>query len=284
VKYAICNELYEGWAFEDVCKSVAETGYTGLEIAPFTLAPLATDFTKEQRRVCRRQAEDAGLSIIGLHWLFAKTSGFHVTSPDPTIREQTARYLIELVNLCADLGGNVLVFGSPNARALPEGASLSVGFQYAADTLRTIGVTLSDRRVNFLLEPLGPKETNFLNTANQAARLLTLIDHPRFGLHLDVKAMSSESSPIPEILHASAQHLKHFHANDPNLRGPGMGEVDFTPIFKALREIDYGGWVSVEVFDFKPDPETIARESLAYMKRIAGLVEGSDGVPGNGKK
>ena len=78
--------------------------------------------------------------------------------------------------------------------------------------------------------------------------------------------MSSEGQPVPDIIRAHAARTGHFHANDPNKRGPGFGNVDFVPIFKALREHKYSGWVSVEVFDYSPDPETIARESIRYMR------------------
>ena len=51
------------------------------------------------------------------------------------------------------------------------------------------------------------------------------------------------------------------------MRGPGFGDVDFVPIFKALRDAGYDGWVSVEVFDYTPDAETIATKSIENMKQ-----------------
>ena len=79
--------------------------------------------------------------------------------------------------------------------------------------------------------------------------------------------MSSESQPIPEIIQANRDLMVHFHANDPNRQGPGMGQLDFVPIFRALKGIDWRGWVSVEVFDYAPGIERLVRESMSNMRQ-----------------
>jgi sugar phosphate isomerase/epimerase len=91
-------------------------------------------------------------------------------------------------------------------------------------------------------------------------------------LHLDVKAMATDEAPAPELIRRHAHRTGHFHANDPNKRGPGFGNTDFVPMLRALHESGYRGWVSVEVFDYSPDPETIARESLRYLRECAAQV------------
>jgi sugar phosphate isomerase/epimerase len=59
----------------------------------------------------------------------------------------------------------------------------------------------------------------------------------------------------------------HFHVNDANGQGPGFGEMDFRPILDALGRIDYRGWVSVEVFDYAPGVEALAKRSIDYLHR-----------------
>ncbi len=107
--------------------------------------------------------------------------------------------------------------------------------------------------MDLCLEPLAPNETDFINTCAQAMELIGAVNHPRLKLHLDVKAQSSEvGASVPELIRRYARYAGHFHAQDVNLRGPGMGDVDFGPIMKALVESGYDRWVSVEVFDFSP--------------------------------
>jgi sugar phosphate isomerase/epimerase len=127
------------------------------------------------------------------------------------------------------------------------------------------------------MEPLTPKETNFCNTCADAAELIALVDHPCFQLHQDVKAMLSESTPIPALIEEFASVTKHFHVNDNNLLGPGMGPTEYEPIFAALARTNYSGWVSVEVFDYKPGAEFIARESMRYMREVLARLAASSG-------
>ena len=160
----------------------------------------------------------------------------------------------------------LLVLGSPLQRNLPPGTPKEQGDELAADTLSHCLRVLEEARVYLCLEPLTPAETNFMTTAADGVRLIRRLGHPFVKLHLDVKAMSSEGPPVSQIIRANADFMHHFHANDPNKRGPGFGTVDFRPIFRALADVNYAGWVSVEVFDYSPDPDTIARESIRYMR------------------
>jgi sugar phosphate isomerase/epimerase len=272
MRYAICNETFEGWDHARICRQAAELGYTGLEVAPFTLAPRITDVTPAQRQQLRREAEAAGVQIIGLHWLLAKTEGLQLTSPDAAVRQRTADYLVALARCCRDLGGELMVFGSPAQRRIPAGATREQATDYAVDTFRRSAAGIADAGVQLCLEPLAPAEADFIQTAAEAVAILERLAHPNFVLHLDVKAMSSEAAAIPDLIRQHAARTGHFHANDANRRGPGFGDVDFVPIFAALKDTGYRGWVSVEVFDYTPDPVTIARESMRYMRECAAKV------------
>lgn len=272
MKFALCNEMFGDLPFADLCRVTSRLGYSGIELAPFTLLPGeptvdARDVPRERRLDVKQQAADAGLEVIGLHWLLAKTDGFYLTSPEVSVRRETIEYFKGLAELCSDVGGHVMVLGSPQQRNLLPGVAYDAAEQYAAEVLCGAMQTCADCGVTIALEPLGPAECDFLNSAESAIRLAELVASPHCKLHLDVKAMASEPQPIDQTIRQSADWMVHFHANDPNLLGPGMGDVDFAPIFAALKDVHYDGWVSVEVFDYEPGPEKIAQASIEYMRR-----------------
>ncbi len=267
MKFAICNETFQDWPWERALELTLECGYTGWEIAPFTMGGRADQLPASRRQQMADQIARAGVEVVGLHWLLAKTEGFHLTTTDETIRQRTAQYLGHLAELCRDLGGSIMVLGSPLQRNFPEG---EMTHDQAADNatwvLERLIPTLEAQRVTLAIEPLGPGEGNFLNHATDAVKIIDKLKSPWVRLHLDVKAMSTEGIPIPQLIVDNAGHLAHFHANDPNRQGPGMGDVDFVPIFEALLAIKYDGWVSVEVFDYAPGIETLARQSMQNMR------------------
>jgi len=273
MKFALCNEMFEMWNtdrgfdFPRVFEYIKKCGYAGIEIAPFTLEKDAFHVSAARRAEICRLAELNDLKITGLHWLLAKTEGYYLTSPDPVIRQKTADYFLELIRLCADLGGHFMVLGSPMQRNILPGVTEGQAFDYAAEVLQKLIPTLEKCDVQIALEPLATNETNFLTTAAEAVRLIEKVGVPsRVALHLDCKAMISEKLSIPELIRANRKYIIYFHMNDPNLQGPGFGKLDFLPIMDALLDIGYKGWASVETFDYTPGIEALAERSLTYIQ------------------
>jgi len=268
VKFAICNEIFQGWKIEDVFSYVAKLGYDAVEIAPFTLANSVLDIRKTERKRLRDLAARQGIEIAGIHWVLVKPEGLYINHPDRAIRERTADYFCELADFCADIGGTRMIVGSPKQRNVLPNVSVEQARDWAAETFYDAVARAAAREVTICFEPLGPAETNFVNTAEEAISFVQRQPSLHFKIILDVKAMSTEAKPIPQIIHESWPHFAHFHANDPNLKGPGFGNVDFQPIAEALKEVGYNGFVSVEVFNFDEGAEAIASQSLAYLKKV----------------
>ncbi len=276
IRFGICNELFDGWQLEAICTEVKSHGYEGLELAPFTLAPLITDLDSTRRAQIRQTIESSGLEVIGLHWLLAKTEGLHLTSPDLGVRQRTAAYVVALAEATRDLGGSLMVFGSPQQRDLQPGITMEQGMEWAAEVFGTVGPRLDEFGVDLCIEPLAHTETNFLQSIAEANQLIDRLNHPRFKLHLDVKAMASDpGGSIVSLIETHGSKAGHFHANDANLRGPGMGEIDFGPIMKSLVRSGYDQWVSVEVFDFTPGASETSKQSIETLRQTLGAATSS---------
>ena len=270
MKIAICNELFQDWPIEKVFQYAAQVGYDGVEIAPYTLADSVVDISQKQRRAIRRAAEASGIEIVGLHWLLVKPEGLYINHPDEIIRIRTQEYIEALIHFCADIGGKVLLHGSPHQRTVKEGWNFAEAWDHAKETFKVVLETALKRNVVYCIEPLTRTNTNFINTVEEALRLVKEIRHPNFKLMFDCRSASAQEKSVTEaLLHAlESRYLRHVHFNDANGRGPGFGDTKFAPILRTHEENGYHHFVSVEVFHFDPDPETIASRSIGYLKGI----------------
>jgi sugar phosphate isomerase/epimerase len=268
MQFAICNEIFQGWKLEDTFAYAGKVGYDAVEIAPFTIAKYVTEISTGERQKIRDAAARSGVAISAIHWVLVQTEGLHLTHPDAAVRDRTSQYLCRLVDFCADIGGKIVVVGSPKQRNIMQGVSRQQAWDAATAVFREPVMQAEKRGATICFEPLAPAETNFINTAAEAIQFVQQLSTPHLKIILDVKAMCSESKPVPQIIRESWPHFAYFHANDKNLKGPGFGEVDFKPIAAALKEVGYDGTVSVEVFKFEDGPEVIATKSLEHLKKV----------------
>lgn len=297
MKFAICNETFRDRPFVQQCETAAALGYTGLEIAPATIAPKqdATRLDASYGEYLLETAQFHGLEIVGMHRLLSGTEslndgqGFHLTSPFNDLREATLRYLKHLADVCYAMEGSVMVWDCAAQRNLKPEWSVDDAAHHAADLARELAEYCQALNISIAVKPFAHSETNFLTSAREAAIFLDLVNHPNCRLNLDLKAMAHEldhatpGSPTPEniqptceqidgymgeLIRHHRERLVHFHANDSDLLGPGMGNIDHTPSAQALREINYSGWVSVEVFSTEPSPNEVARLAIEYLQQV----------------
>jgi len=275
MRIALCNEVLAEMPLERQCAYAAALGYDGLEIAPFTLDASPEKISTAQAAKIRATVEASGLVVTGLHWLLVKPDGLSLTDPDAAVRARTLEVMMHLTGLCAELGGAVLVHGSPRQRQIAPGESHQIALARLRDALAQVAFAAARTGVIYCIEPLSRKETSLVNTVAEAADLVRSIDHPNLRTMIDCSAAGqTESESIAALIDRwlPTGLIAHLQVNDPNRRGPGQGEMKFAPIMAALKRHDYSGTIAVEPFDYVPDGPGVAAFSAGYLR---GLMEAS---------
>jgi D-psicose/D-tagatose/L-ribulose 3-epimerase len=275
MKFALCNEVLQPLPFEQQCRLAAALGYDGLEVAPFTLAADPMDISDTQALAFKRIAGDAGLQIFGLHWLLVAPAGLSIVSEDAALRARTISVMHRLIELCALMGGNYLVHGSPKQRSVPPGSNREQALARATECFSQVAASARDAGVVYCIEPLSSRETDLINTVAEAARIADEIASPAVKTMIDCSAASQmESEPIAQLMARwmPTGHVAHVQVNDPNRRGPGQGDLQFAPILQAILAMQaaghYRGIVAAEPFVYVPDGPGCAARAIGYLKGV----------------
>jgi len=266
-RHAMCNEAFEGWPLAKTCQAIRKAGYTGIEIAPFTLAEKPADITAAERREYREIIQSEGLSFVGLHWLMVSPKGLHVSGPDPVLRQRSWDHIRDLIDLCADLGANgVMIFGSPQQRSTTGGITRDAATRNFIDGLTGVAPHAADRQVSVLVEALPASQSDVVETLDEAVAVVREIGSPYIRTMFDVHNAIDESVPHAALVERYFDYIRHVHVNELDGRHCGAGAYDYKPVLEALRRRDYAGWISLEAFDFTPGAERMANESLRRLE------------------
>ncbi len=267
MRYAVCNELFGSLPLETCCELAAEYGFEGLELAPFTLTDNPRELGPSQRKRIRSTLTETGLQFVGLHWLLVAPEDLHLTTANHKIRQKSWDHMKYLIELCADLGGGVMVLGAGKKRNV-VGTTAESARRYLQQGLQALAPFAEQGNTKILVEPLSASITDMINTLSEAEALIETVGHPSIGGIFDFHNCTEESLSWPQLIHGYRQIIDHVHLNEKDGGYPGSGASDFLPAFKALTEINYAGWVSLEVFDCKESPEIILKATSRFISAM----------------
>jgi len=276
MRIALCNEVLASMPLAQQCEHAARLGYDGLEIAPYTLSDTPEQITSGEAAAIRATVESFGLVVTGLHWLLVKPAGLSLTDPDAVLRARTLDVMTRMTGLCAELGGAVLVHGSPKQRQIAAGETHAIALARLQEGLAQVAEAAGRNGVVYCLEPLSKKETQVINTIAEAAALVRAIDHPHLRTMIDCSAAGQEEAEsVPDLIARwlPSGLIGHIQFNDPNRRGPGQGEMKFAPILAALHRHGYAGAIGLEPFDYVPDGPGAAAFGIGYVRGLREALE-----------
>jgi sugar phosphate isomerase/epimerase len=266
MKLAFSNVAWYPKRIDDFMELIVSLGCRGIELAASMIWDEPVDTTYSQRANLRRKIEGAGLQLTGLQALLFTRPDLMLFG-DNVCRRKTVDYLTGLMDICNELGGEALVFGSPrnrNTGGLPAADARRI----AIDFFGELGRRAEERRVFFCIEPLGKVETDFINTVADAEELIRLIGSHGLGLHIDAKGLIDEDEVSAPYLTKSFSIAKHVHLNDPGLKAPGSTGFDHRAISRAIAGSGYSRFLSIEMRRVEDEVEGSIKRAIEYVKQI----------------
>jgi len=265
MKFAVSNIALSTFDHTDDFGHLAAMGLSGLEVAPSRVwRDTWRGLTTVEVNDYRRRAEQAGLRIVGLHSLLYDQPDLALFGDTETLR-RTLDFMTHLSTVCRDLGGRTLIWGSGRKRGQlsPDDAR-----DQAVTFFRDLHPRIADHGTCFCLEPLGPGDSDFVNSVRESIAIVEAVGQPNLGVQMDAKALIENQEADEVTFRAAKPHLVHFHANEPGLEILGSsGTVDHAALGGMLKDIGYGGYVAIEqrMID-AADPLVGVRQSAQHLK------------------
>jgi sugar phosphate isomerase/epimerase len=261
---------------EDALAILADLGYrsVALTLDFHALDPFASDLPAQTRRV-GNLLDHLGLRCVletGARFLLDPWRKHQPTLLDPTAegRQRRLDFLLRTIDLAADLHADAVSFWSGKSLS---GEPDEVLWPRLIEGVHRLCQHAASRSVRLAFEP---EPGMFIDTMPRYAELFRQVAHPSFGLTLDIGHLQCMNElPLDEPILTWRKVLWNIHIEDMRTGVHdhlmfGEGEIDFAPVFAALRQAEYAGGLHVELSRHSHDAVETARRSLAFLRRWCG--------------
>lgn len=236
------------------CRKAADLGFDAVEI--FAPGPDSLDPEQLRKLLADHHLQLAAVGTGG-GWVKHR---LHLTLPDESKRRAARDFIRSMIDFAGPLGAPAIL-GSMQGRH-GDGVSCETALAYLTEALEELGAHAEQYDVPLLFEPLNRYESNLINRVVEGAAFLDcLTETSNVKLLCDLFHMNIEEDDVADSLREVGTQIGHIHFVDSNRKAAGLGHTDFRPIFAALHEVDYHGYLSVEAFPI-PDPKTAATQTI----------------------
>lgn len=248
-------------------KFLSDHNCEGVELAPSAVWDEPTITTKYERDNLKKKIKSFNLNFLGFHSLLYSKPNLKFFE-SPLSREETKSYLFELINLCSDLEGTNLVYGSPRSRELC-GKNYNDCKKQSIEDFYQIAEYSKKKGIFFCLEPLSKRETEFITSLEEGGEIVEKVNHSNFKLHLDSKVLFGSKDSIVSKIKRYKKIINHVHVGDEALSRPGtINKIDHYEIGKGLRDINYKGYITLEMRRDLTDVEGSIKSGIEFIKNI----------------
>lgn len=264
MKLSVSNIAWDNSELDSHLKLLKDLNCNGVEIAPSCIWREPIDVTNEEVEYLKKLVARYNLEIPAFHALLYTRPDLYLFG-DKSGRNEIVAYLKRIIKLAGSLSARTLIYGSPKSRQVGK-KSYNECYSIAVDVFCELAKEAQIHDTCLCIEPLGPSETDFINTAEEGYRLVKDIDDLGFGLHLDAKAMVDAKEDFNTVFQKYGGILKHFHICDPELAPPGCRGLDHSLIGKALSDSPYEGFVSIEMRRGFGDTKEVIKRAATYVR------------------
>jgi fructoselysine 3-epimerase len=265
-----CYSSFPVWvpsySIEEAARRIASVGYDALEIG--CAAPIAwpAHLSKTRRSEMKKMINGEGLAVSSLLPAPGGGPGNNPTSILPEERAATIAHYKEVVDLAHDLGSERVLY---IAGWRQFGVPTSDTMDWCLHALVEIAKHAAQKGVTICVEPTSA-DSNLIETIGQAMKLRDDSGLPNVKVMFDTYHALYRNEVSSDYVYEMAPHLAHVHFADMDRKPPGEGVVDWVGVMQALKDIDFKGYLTMEIgFSARRvEPDRYARSAINYLKGV----------------